>query len=121
MPRRAIPVAQTKTGMTNETKAARAETEAEWRRGALSDYEPIGLTESGMAIFAELAAAVPENALCKVDGYTVEAAADAIDKLRECRETIGPAPSRVFLPRRMPNKEVFRVGLINPFYGMDMA
>ena len=83
-----IPVAMKSGAMTKQERAAREAAEAEWRRGALADYEPIGLTESGMLIFAELAEAIPESVLCKVDGFTVEAAADAIDKLRECRAVL---------------------------------
>lgn len=83
-----MPVGLTVKNLTKQERAAREAAEAEWRRGALADYEPIGLTESGMAVFAELAEAIPESVLCKVDGFTVEAAADAIDKLRECREVL---------------------------------
>lgn len=83
-----MPVGLTVKNLTKQERAAREAAEAEWRRGALADYEPIGLTESGMLIFAELAEAIPESVLCKVDGYTVEAAADAIDKLRECRAVL---------------------------------
>ena len=88
MPRRAIPVAQTKTGMTNETKAARAETDAEWRRGVLSEYEPLALDQVGIDVFNVIADAIPPDRMTKVDGYTVEAAADAIAKMVECREII---------------------------------
>lgn len=84
----AMPVGLTVKNLTKQERAAREAAEAEWRRGALADYEPIGLTESGMLIFAELAEAIPESVLCKVDGFTVEAAADAIDKLRECRAVL---------------------------------
>lgn len=88
MPSVSKPVAMTSYAMTKQERAAREAAEAEWRRGALSEYEPVGLSESGMAVFAELAEAIPESVLCKVDGFTVEAAADAIDKLRECREVL---------------------------------
>lgn len=84
----AMPVGLTVKNLTKQERAAREAAEAEWRRGALSEYEPVGLSESGMAVFAELAEAIPESVLCKVDGFTVEAAADAIDKLRECREVL---------------------------------
>lgn len=84
----AMPVGLTVKNLTKQERAAREAAEAEWRRGALADYEPVGLTESGMLIFAELAEAIPESVLCKVDGFTVEAAADAIDKLRECRAVL---------------------------------
>ena len=83
-----MPVGLTVKNLTKQERAAREAAEAEWRRGALSEYEPVGLSESGMAVFAELAEAIPESVLCKVDGFTVEAAADAIDKLRECREVL---------------------------------
>lgn len=83
-----MPVGLTVKNLTKQERAAREAAEAEWRRGALADYEPIGLTKSGMAVFAELAEAIPESVLCKVDGFTVEAAADAIDKLRECRAVL---------------------------------
>lgn len=88
MPQAAVPVSMKTGSMSKQEREAREASEAQWRRGALSEYEPVGLTDSGVAIFAELAAAIPENVLCKVDGYTVEAAADAIDKLRECREVL---------------------------------
>lgn len=83
-----MPVGLTVKNLTKHERAAREAAEAEWRRGALSEYEPVGLSESGMAVFAELAEAIPESVLCKVDGFTVEAAADAIDKLRECRAVL---------------------------------
>lgn len=88
MPNQAKPVAASKAKIGKQEKAARLAAEAEWRRGAIEDYQPVGLTDSGMAIFAELAKAIPDGILCKVDGYTIEAAADAIDKMRECREIL---------------------------------
>lgn len=88
MARTAVMSKYTKKHLTNGEKAARAAAEEMWRKGAIADYEPSALTESGMDVFAALVDAIPEAALAKIDGYTIEVAADAIDKMRECRESI---------------------------------
>lgn len=88
MARKSVVSSTTKGHLTNRQKQARAKSEASWRRGEIADYQPTTLTDAGLVIFAELANAMPENSLAKVDGYTIEAAADAIDKMRECRMTI---------------------------------
>ena len=88
MARRAVISGTSKGHQTTAKKNKRSKIEAEWRRGNIADYEPTTLTDSGVIIFAELAKAMPDNALAKVDGYTIEAAADAIDKMRECRDGI---------------------------------
>lgn len=89
MARRAVVSSASRGHQTNAQKRKRAQVEAEWRRGSIADYEPSMLTPSGMVIFSELANAMPDEALSKVDGYTLETAADALDKMRECREAIG--------------------------------
>ena len=81
----------TGTSARHATKAqAKAAEEASerWRRGSLSDYEPKTLDAAGMEVFAALAEAMPDDAMAKVDGYTLETAADAIAKMRECRAVI---------------------------------
>lgn len=88
MARTAVMSQYTKKHLTNGEKAARAAAEEMWRKGAIADYEPGALTDSGLAVFAALVEAIPDGALAKIDGYTIEVAADAIDKMRECREAI---------------------------------
>lgn len=88
MARTAVMSKYTKKHLTNDEKAARAAAEEMWRKGAIADYEPCALTDSGLAVFAALVDAIPDGALAKIDGYTIEVAADAIDKMRECREAI---------------------------------
>lgn len=88
MPRKTLAEGTSRKHETKARKAARSRAEAEWRRGSIADYEPATLSPSGMEVFAALAMAMPEAALAKVDGYTLETAADAIDKMRECRERI---------------------------------
>lgn len=88
MARRAVVSGVSKGHQTKAQKERRAKVEAEWRRGNIANYEPMMLSDAGMLIFAELANAMPDGALAKVDGYTLETAADALDKMRECREII---------------------------------
>ena len=88
MARKAVQSKYSRKHLTNDEKAARAAAEELWRKGAIADYEPGALTESGLAVFAALVEAIPDGALAKIDGYTIEVAADAIDKMRECREAI---------------------------------
>lgn len=88
MPNNPKPVNASTGKISKQERAARLAAEQEWRRGAIEDYQPVGLSASGMEVFAELAKAIPDGILCKVDGYTIEAAADAIDKMRECREIL---------------------------------
>lgn len=88
MPRKTALAGTSRKHTTKAEQRAREEQEALWRRGKLADYEPATLTASGLAIFAALADAMPEAAMAKVDGYTLETAADALDKMRECREAI---------------------------------
>ena len=88
MARTAVMSQYTKKHLTNDEKAARAAAEEMWRKGAIADYEPGALTDSGLAVFAALVEAIPDGALAKIDGYTIEVAADANDKMRECREAI---------------------------------
>lgn len=88
MPNNPKPVNASTAKISKRERAARLAAEQEWRRGAIEDYQPVGLSASGMEVFAELAKAIPDGILCKVDGYTIEAAADAIDKMRECREIL---------------------------------
>lgn len=88
MARKAVQSKYSRKHLTNDEKAARAAAEELWRKGAIADYEPGALTESGFAVFAALVDAIPDGALAKIDGYTIEVAADAIDKMRECREAI---------------------------------
>lgn len=88
MARRAVQAKYNKKHLTSEERALREESEAQWRKGVIADYEPGELTESGMEVFASLVEGIPDNVLAKIDGYTIEVAADAIDKMRECREAI---------------------------------
>lgn len=88
MPRKTLVGETSKSHTTKAERAAREASEALWRRGNLADYQPTMLSEEGMAIFAALADAMPDSALAKVDGYTLETAADAIDQMRRCREAI---------------------------------
>lgn len=88
MARRALTVDSTEKHLTKQQREAREAAEAEWRRGLLSDYEPTSLDDAGMAAFATIAGAIPENRMSKVDGYTIEAAADAISKMENCRAQI---------------------------------
>ncbi|WP_418831571.1 phage terminase small subunit P27 family [Paraeggerthella sp.] len=98
MARRAVVSGASKGHQTKAQKDRRAQVEAEWRRGNIADYEPMMLSESGMIVFAELANAMPNDALAKVDGYTLETAADALDKMRECREAISSEGLIVDMP-----------------------
>lgn len=88
MARKAVQSKYSRKHLTNDEKAARAAAEEMWRKGAIADYEPGALTDSGLAVFVALVEAIPDGALAKIDGYTIEVAADAIDKMRECREAI---------------------------------
>lgn len=74
--------------MTKQERETREAAEQEWRRGMLSDFVPSTLTERGRAAFDVIANAIPESKMSKVDGYTIEACADAISKMEELREQI---------------------------------
>lgn len=74
--------------ISKQERDARTAAEEDWRFGAIADYEPVALSEQGLQVFKELVLSIPEKVLCKTDGYTIEMAADAIDKMRECREIL---------------------------------
>lgn len=88
MPRKTLVADTSKSHTTKERGEAREAVESLWRRGNLKDYEPMTLSDEGMAIFAALADAIPDTAMAKVDGYTLENAADALDQMRKCRQRI---------------------------------
>lgn len=88
MARRALIAGTSARHSTKAERRAAAEADARWRRGSLADYEPETLDAPGMEVFAALAEAMPDEAMARVDGYTLETAADAIAKMRECRALI---------------------------------
>lgn len=88
MGRRAL-TADSVTGViTNQERETRAAEEQEWRRGKLADFQPLSLTSGGRAAFDTIANAIPPEKMSKIDGYTIEACADAIDKMEHLREQI---------------------------------
>lgn len=88
MPRKTLLPDTSNSHTTKAQSDAREAAERLWRRGNLEDYEPETLSAEGMAIFAALTDALPEAAMAKVDGYTLENAADALDQMRKCRQRI---------------------------------
>lgn len=88
MARKALPTSINKRHLTNEEKRIRKDIEDNLKVGEIADYKPVGLTAKGKRIFNLLVESVPKEVLCKVDGYTIEVAADAIDNMRKCREII---------------------------------
>lgn len=88
MARKSVPVSANRGNLTKAQREAREQGEEALKRGQIADYEPESLTDDGIAIFAQLVESIPDEMLAKVDGYTVETAADAIDKMRKCRDEI---------------------------------
>lgn len=88
MARNALPTTVNKRHLTSEEKQKRKDVEDRFKVGEIADYNPVGLSAKGKRIFKLLVESVPKEVLCKVDGYTIEVAADAIDNMRKCREII---------------------------------
>lgn len=85
---RAMLVETSKKHLTKEEKQVRGEVEEEWRRGSLTDYEPSTLTAESMAVFEVIACALPDDKVAKVDGYSIEIAANAIVQMEKANEEI---------------------------------
>ena len=88
MPRAAVLVDHTAKHLTKQEIETRQAAEQEWRRVMLYDFTPCTLTERGRASFDTIANAIPPEKMSKIDGYTIEACADAIDKMEQLREQI---------------------------------
>lgn len=88
MPRKTVLEGTDRKHATKEQREAVKRHIEPWKIGKLADYEPQILTNSGMLIFEALVESLPQEVMAKVDGFTIETAADALDKMRMCREKI---------------------------------
>ena len=88
MGRKALLEPESRAGLTKRERERRAAEEAAWRNGRLADYEPVALDDAGYRAFATIASALPPDRVTLVDGYTIEAAADAIAKMQGLRSRI---------------------------------
>lgn len=88
MPRNAQLASASNWHMTKQERDTREQEEQEWRRGKLADFQPLSLTLGGRAAFDTIANAIPPEKMSKIDGYTIEACADAIDKMEQLRDQI---------------------------------
>lgn len=89
MARRALMV-QSKEGahISKDERERRARAEAYLKRGSIDDYEPATLDAEGMEAYRRIVAAMPENTLAEVDGFTVETVADALSNMSKLRAEI---------------------------------
>lgn len=88
MARRAVITDTSKMHFTNGEKKARNSVEEQWRHGTLAEYEPSILSDEERAVFSVIASALPEDKLAKVDGYSIEIAANAIAQMAKANADI---------------------------------
>lgn len=88
MARRAVITDTNKRHLSNNERQQRNAIEAELRIGSIKDYHPSGLDDYGLEVYDAILAAIPENKLSTVDGYSIERAAANLSDVNKIEQLI---------------------------------